>query len=249
MIEPIEHKQAGGRLAGKVALVTGSAGGIGLATARIFAQEGATVVGADRAIPASPDETFSSIMLDVADEQAWNDAVAEIERRYGRIDVLVNNAGITGTGMPVHEEALADWDYALRVNLTSVMLGMRRVIPLMLSNGRGSIINTSSIWGNVAVPAAASYHAAKGGIRTLTKHAALAYAARGIRVNSVHPGIVETPMTSGMSERNAATIAGTPMGRMGQPSELAAGYLFLASGESSFMTGAELVIDGGYTAQ
>lgn len=238
-----------GRLAKKVALVTGAAGGIGFATAELFAQEGATVIAADLSAPTAAVVGVRSIRLDVGDEDGWSAAIAEIEREHGRIDVLVNNAGIAGTGAPVHEETLDGWAAAIRVNLTGVMLGMRGVIPLMLRTGGGSIINTSSIWGNVAVPAGASYHASKGGVRTLTKHAAVAYASRGIRVNSVHPGIVETPMTTAKPGLNELTIAATPMGRMAQPIELAHGFLFLASEESSFMTGSELIIDGGYTAQ
>jgi len=241
-----------GRLSGKIALVTGGGRGIGLATAELFAAEGATVVAADREIPAEDSEgpSFRFASLDVSSEAGWRNIVSDLMRRYGRIDILINNAGIAGSYASVEAEALEDWNATIAVNQTGVFLGMREVLPHMRANRRGSIVNVSSIWGITAVPGAAAYHATKGAVRMMSKQAAVDYAKDGVRVNSIHPGIIATPLVAQQAaEVSAAVIAATPMGRMGAPEELAAGCLFLASDESSFMTGAELVIDGGYTAQ
>jgi NAD(P)-dependent dehydrogenase (short-subunit alcohol dehydrogenase family) len=166
------------------------------------------------------------------------------------VDILVNNAGIGGSYQSIAEENRADWQRVLDVNLTGVFLGMREVLPSMRARKAGSIINFSSIWGNAAVSGVAAYHATKAAVRHLTKHAAVTYAADNVRVNSIHPGITSTPVIATQAEEvTAKVIAATPLGRMAQPIEIAQGVLFLASDESSFMTGAELVIDGGYLAQ
>ena len=162
----------------------------------------------------------------------------------------MNNAGIVHCYEPLHGTDMASWQRVIAVNLTGSFLGMQRVLPAMREARRGSIVNFSSIWGTVGVAGAAAYHAAKGAIRNLTKHAAVTYAPENIRVNSVHPGLIRTPLVEAQSdEMNAGIIGQTPMGRMGTPLEVAQGCLYLASDESSFVTGSELVIDGGYLAQ
>lgn len=237
------------RLEGKVALVTGAAQGIGLAVAKTFAREGATVVGGDvREFEVGVG--FETHHLDVSSPKDWEHVVRSIVAKYGRVDVLVNNAGIVKSYEPVHGTDLESWQLVLSVNLTGSFLGMQAVLPAMRAARKGSIINFSSIWGNVGVSGAAAYNAAKGGVRNMTKNAAVTYAKENVRVNSVHPGLIRTPLVIAQAdEMNAGIIAQTPMGRMGTPEEVAFGCVFLASDEASFMTGSELVIDGGYLAQ
>jgi 3alpha(or 20beta)-hydroxysteroid dehydrogenase len=242
-----------GRLRGKVAIVTGGARGIGRATAELFAREGAHVYAPDVNEPplSFGHDRIHSSQMDVSSEKDWQQLIAAVLARHGTIDVLVNNAGIGGSLCAVVDETLESWQRVLAVNETGVFLGMRAVLPCMRARRRGSIINVSSIWGIAAVAFAAAYHASKGAVRHLSKHAAVAYATDNIRVNSVHPGIIATPLVlEGQSEQaSARVVAATPLGRMGQPLEVAQGILFLASDESSFVTGTELVVDGGYLAQ
>ncbi len=238
-----------GRLDGKVALVSGAAQGIGRAVAELFAEEG-TVVHAGDVKPVAPARNIEPLTLDVTRPEDWAKAVDTILARHGRLDILVNNAGIVRAYEQMLETDLEAWNAVVAVNLTGSFLGIKAVLPAMRAAGRGSIVNFSSIWGSVGVAGAAAYNAAKGGVRNMTKNAAVTYAGENIRVNSVHPGLIRTPLVVAQSdEMNAGIIAKTPMGRMGTPLEVARGCLFLASDEASFITGAELVIDGGYLAQ
>ncbi len=238
------------RLEGKVALITGAAGGIGHAVAGLFASEGAIVIAADIK---PPQKTYAgdveTIMLDVTSEEQWASAVAAIVRKHGRLDVLINNAGIIAYE-PLDKLEMKDWQKMIAVDQTGVFLGMREAVRVMRKQQAGAIVNISSIWGSAAVPGAHSYHAAKGAVRNMSKNAAMTYAGEGIRVNSVHPGFIHTPLTDAQNpDLNRIVIDTTPMKRGGQPIEIAYGCLFLASDEASYVTGAELNIDGGYLAQ
>jgi NAD(P)-dependent dehydrogenase (short-subunit alcohol dehydrogenase family) len=254
-----------GRLAGKVALVTGAASGLGAETARRLAREGAAVMLSDLSIGDGEAVTAEIIAAggravfiahDVTSEDDWTAAVTATTTRLGRLDILVNNAGIVGNQLELMTHSLADWRRILAVNLDGVFLGMRAVGPVMAGQGGGSIINLSSIMGKVAMPNVTAYAASKGGVLMLTKAAAVEWAPLGIRVNSVHPGFIDTPMVANAlhaaengNEMRSAIIAAHPLGRLGVPREIADAIVFLASDEASFMTGAELVVDGGYTAQ
>lgn len=237
------------RLDGKVAIVTGAGRGIGRAIAEALHAEGAVTIATSRA---ASDPTFGPIeyaQLDVADEADWQRVVDDVLERHGHIDVLVNNAGIIAYE-PLHELSVADWQSVVATNQTGVWLGMREVVPHMITQGGGSIINISSIWGSAAVGGAHAYHATKGAVRNMSKNAAITYATQNVRVNSLHPGFIETPLTDAQApEVNEYVVSQTPMGRAGKPHEIAAGVVFLASDEASFVTGSELVIDGGYLAQ
>ena len=247
------------RLEGKVALITGAARGQGAAEARLFAAEGASVVITDvrdDALVSLEKElldsgaTVSATRLDVADEADWDRAVQHATAVFGELNVLVNNAGILDMA-GVEQTSLEVWNRIVAVNQTGVWLGMKSAIPSMRRAGGGSIVNVSPIYGLIGSGAAAAYQATKGAVRLLTKTAAIQYAPEGIRVNSLHPGVIDTGMVDEEvpAESRPALIAATPLGRMGRPEEIARGALFLASDESSFMTGSELVLDGGYTAQ
>jgi NAD(P)-dependent dehydrogenase (short-subunit alcohol dehydrogenase family) len=265
------------RLQGKSALVTGAASGIGRATAIALAREGAAVMLTD-IDDAGGCETLALVEKlgvragyrhhDVADEAAWIRVVADTLAAHGHLDTLVNNAGI-GTGMLVTEMPLEAWNRQLAINLTGVFLGIKHSIPAMRANGKGgSIINISSVAGLEGAAGLAGYCATKGGVRLFSKAVAKEYAADKIRCNSVHPGIIDTPIWTKIDQGglqqtmdalgaqpgsnsvpvDAIAMVNTPLQRPGQPEEIAAGIVFLASDESSFVTGSELVIDGGWTA-
>jgi NAD(P)-dependent dehydrogenase (short-subunit alcohol dehydrogenase family) len=237
------------RLDGKVAIVTGSARGIGRAIAEVFAEEGATVIATGRGAEATFPAGIDYRQLDVASEDDWKRVVGDVVADHGRVDVLVNNAGIIAYES-LDELTTDTWEQIVAVNQTGVWLGMREVIPPMKANRAGSIINVSSIWGTVAVAGAHAYHATKGAVRNMSKSAAITYAKDNVRVNSLHPGFILTPLTEAQDPAvNEYVVSQTPMGRAGLPREIAIGVVFLASDESSFMTGSELVIDGGYLAQ
>ncbi len=238
-----------GRLDGKVALVTGAAQGIGLALVQLFAEEGALVAAADIQVTAA-DGAMEPHRLDVTQKSDWDRVVSAVLARHERIDVLINNAGIVDCYEPIHGTDLEAWNRVIAVNQTGTFLGIQAVVPAMRQARAGSIVNLGSIWGNVGVPGVAAYQAAKGAVRNITKNAAVTYAPENIRVNSVHPGLIRTPLVAAQSDdMNAGIIAKTPMGRMGSPREVAQGCLFLASDDASFVTGTELFIDGGYLAQ
>jgi NAD(P)-dependent dehydrogenase (short-subunit alcohol dehydrogenase family) len=242
------------RFDGRVALVTGGASGIGKATALRFAAEGGSVVIADvqdeagAAVVADIEASGGAaafVHLDVTDERGWADAVASTVERFGGLDVLVNNAGI-GDTEPLEATTVDTWHKVVAVTQTSVFLGMKAAAEALKRSGHGSVVNVSSMYGIVGSGVSPAYHAAKGAVRLLTKTTALGWAQEGVRVNSVHPGFIDTPIL-GDTDRDVL-ISTTPMGRLGQPEEIAALITFLASDDASFVTGAELVADGGYTA-
>ncbi len=238
------------RLADKVAIVTGGARGIGRATAELFAEEGAHVYVADLSL----DETFGAgiefVEHDVTSEASWATLIDRVRADHGRLDVLFNNAGIVGSYDPIDTISIDDWNRIFGINVHGVFLGSRVAVPLMRESGGGSIINTSSIWGIAGAAGVAAYTASKGAVRLLSKNLALSYVGDGIRSNSLHPGIIDTPLIAAQDAGiTSGVVEATPMKRLGTPRELAYGALFLASDESSYMTGAELVIDGGYTTQ
>jgi NAD(P)-dependent dehydrogenase (short-subunit alcohol dehydrogenase family) len=238
------------RLKGKVALVTGASRGIGFAVAELFAREGAIVyAGSSSNASGISAAGVTGVELDVSKEEHWKRVVAGIVAAHGRVDVLVNNAGIAVYDA-VHNCSTENWRKVVGVNQDGCFFGMREVIPHMKAQKAGSIINVSSVYGAVAAPGAHAYHATKGAVILMSKNAAMTYAEDGIRVNSILPGFIDTPMTQAQDPAiNTVIIGLTPMKRAGTPLEIANGCLFLASDESSFMTGAELVIDGGYLAQ
>jgi NAD(P)-dependent dehydrogenase (short-subunit alcohol dehydrogenase family) len=249
------------RLAGKVALISGGARGMGAVEARLFAKEGASVVIGD-ILDAEGQRTEKDIRgaggeavfvhLNVTREADWATAVAIAVDRFGKLDILVNNAGVGGGGR-IEDTTLETWNRVMDVNATGVFLGTRAVIPAMRAAGGGSIVNISSQLGLVGVDnSSPQYQASKGAVRLLTKATAIQHARDRIRANSVHPGPIATPMTEARRadpEQYRLTLSRIPLGRYGDPEEVAHGVLYLASDESSFVTGSELVIDGGWTAQ
>ena len=248
------------RLENKVALISGGARGMGAVEAKLFAEEGAKVIIGDileeegRKVEAEINEAGGEcvfVSLDVRSEEAWQNAVNEAVSRYGKLDILVNNAGIY-RAHNVEETTSDEWDQVMDINAKGVFLGTKHAIPAMRDAGGGSIVNISSVAGLVGSRATSAYNASKGAVRLLTKSTAIQYASDGIRANSVHPGTIETPMTEGFladPSMRQDRMDRTPIGRLGKPEDVAYGALFLASDEGSFMTGSELVIDGGRTAE
>ena len=249
------------RLEGKVAMISGGARGMGASEAKLFAQEGARVVIGDvleeegRKTEAEINETGGEaifVRLDVTSEADWERAVGTAVQRFGRLDILVNNAGVL-VSSTIEDMPVEMWDHVMDVNAKGVFLGTKAAIGQMKQNGGGSIINISSISGLLGQDNVnAGYNASKGAVRIFTKAAAVQYAGDGIRVNSIHPGPIATPMTAAGRadpDRVRLTEKRTPLGRYGEPEEVAYGALFLASDEASYVTGSELVIDGGYSAQ
>ncbi len=248
------------RLAGKVAIVTGSANGMGEVEAQLFAKEGAKVIVADMSVDGGQNVVDAIVaaggearfaQIDVTSEDEWQETVKTAVATYGKLDILVNNAGISGTYQPDTLSTEA-WDRVMAINSKGVFLGMKHAIPEMQRTGGGSIVNISSISGFVGQEGIhMAYNASKGAVRIMTKSAAVQYAKDRIRVNSVHPGIMPAMTTSVLTadpEMRAKMLAQVPMGREGQREEVGYAVLFLASDEASYITGTELVVDGGYLA-
>lgn len=246
------------RYTGKTVLVTGATGGLGAEICRRLAAEGARLIAADLdgtdlsgVLAGLPGGAHEASPLDVSSEADWI-ATAARTTEHGGVDVLVNNAAI-GSIATVEEEERERWDRVLAVDATGVWLGMKHLGPVIERSGGGSIVNVASILGSTGgFGNSVAYHAAKGAVRTMTKNAALHWATRGVRVNSLHPGFVETRQLLERfegSERHAAMLANTPMGRLGRPEEVAGAVAFLGSDDAGYMTGAELYVDGGWTAR
>ena len=245
------------RLAGKIALISGAASGLGAGQARLFAREGAAVVIGDlqedlgakvvaEIAAAGGKAVFQR--LDVTSEESWKAAVARAVSEFGRLTTLVNNAGIFHPGGVV-TETREGWDRMIAVNQTGVFLGMRTAAPELLKSGNAAIVNISSLYGLIGSPDALSYHASKAAVRVMSKGAALEFAKQGIRVNTIFPGQIRTPILGDITpEQDAAIKASIPMGNVGEPEDIAYGSLYLASDEAKYVTGAELWIDGGWYA-
>jgi NAD(P)-dependent dehydrogenase (short-subunit alcohol dehydrogenase family) len=254
-----------GRVDGKVVLVTGAATGIGRATCILLAREGATVAVTD----VKHEEAHETVRLvreaggraeywalDVTSEDEVEAVFAHVKETFGPIDVLVNNAGVVSSGTPTHDTTLEEFERVQRINMTGVFLCTKHAIPDMLESGRGSIINVSSIAGLVGNAGLSPYNASKGAVRLFTKSTAVEYAPRQIRVNSIHPGAIWTPMVEEVVNRSEDPVAARagfdalhPLGHIGEPDDIGWAIVYLASEESKFITGAEFVIDGGWTAQ
>lgn len=245
------------RLAGKIALISGAASGLGAGQARLFAREGAAVVVGDlqedlgakvvaKITAAGGKAVFQR--LDVTSEESWKAAVARAVSEFGGLTTLVNNAGIFHPGGVV-TETREGWDRMIAVNQTGVFLGMRTAAPELLKSGNAAIVNISSLYGLIGSPDALSYHASKAAVRVMSKGAALEFAKQGIRVNTIFPGQIRTPILGDITpEQDAAIKASIPMGNVGEPEDIAYGSLYLASDEAKYVTGAELWIDGGWYA-
>lgn len=248
------------RVNGKVALVTGGAMGMGKSHSELLAAEGANVFVCDIDVEKGKEVVeeirrqggnAEFLRLDVSNEADWSAAIKSVKEKAGRLDVLVNNAGILVL-KPVHETSNEEWDRVFDINVRGTFLGIREAVPLMRESGGGSIINISSIYGIVGAPNSGAYIASKGAVRLMTKSCAVDLAEFDIRVNSVHPGVIDTPMTKDLLHVDEATrqslLGPTLMNRPSKPEEISKAVLFLASDESSFVHGAEIVVDGGYTA-
>lgn len=254
------------RVDGKVAIVTGGALGIGRAACLELAKEGAKVAVTD-IVDAEGQKVVDEIKglggtakywhVDTANEDEVSQAFVEIAKEFGSIDVLVNNAGIAGVNKPTHEITKDEWDKVINVNVSGVFYCTKHAIPAMKKAGAGSIINLSSIYGMIGAADLPPYHASKGAVRLMSKNDALIYAKDKIRVNSIHPGFIWTPLVEQLGKESAEGVDAFrkqldslhPIGHVGAPEDIAYGVLYLASDESKFVTGTELVIDGGYTAQ
>jgi NAD(P)-dependent dehydrogenase (short-subunit alcohol dehydrogenase family) len=259
-------KRAMQRVKDKSIIITGAALGIGRAAAILCAQQGATIAVTDineeegkkvvKEIQASGGQAHFW-HLNTADEKEVQKVFSEIHTKFGKIDVLVNNAGIAGINKPTHEISESEWDAVMAINVKGVFFCTKHVIPYLQKNQGGSIINLSSIYGLVGAHDVPPYHASKGAVRLMSKTDAMLYAKDKIRVNSVHPGFILTPLVSNLGQQFPGGPAALfkhldglhPLGHMGEADDIAYGILYLASDESKFMTGSELVIDGGYTAR
>jgi len=251
------------RVKGKVAIVTGGAGGLGKAHSLLLAKEGAKIVvtdmdeaQAERVADEINKQGGEAIFIkhDVSKEVEWSRVIRETLERFGKLDILVNNAGVN-VWKKIEDTSLDEWRWLMSINLDGVFLGTKYAIGAMKISGGGSIINISSVAGMIGTLDTSAYHASKGGVRIFTKAAALECSKAGydynIRVNSVHPGVIKTPMVEGLmndEEKRKTALSWHPIGRFGEPEDIAYGVLYLASDESKFITGAELVIDGGWTA-
>jgi 2,5-dichloro-2,5-cyclohexadiene-1,4-diol dehydrogenase 2 len=247
-----------GRLANKVALVSGAASGIGAAIARRFAGEGASVIIGDLQldlgrqvaadVSAAGAGTAVSVLLDVAKAESWAAAVRETVTRHGQLTTLVNCAGVTREqGLEVEDEA--GWHRTIAVNQTGPFLGMQAALPALLNSGNGSVVNISSVYGLIGSPGSLAYHASKGAVRVMSKSVALEFAKRGIRVNTIFPGLISTPILSHLSQEQLDMVAaGSAMGRLGEPDDIAWGAVYLASDEAKYVSGAELIVDGAWLA-
>lgn len=248
-----------GRVQDKVTIITGAARGQGESHARLFASEGAAVLMTDvldeagEAVAAELRDAGYDVIyqhMNVAEESDWEAITALAVERWGRVDILLNNAGIVGSQKSVFDEDLGSWQRMFSINQQGVFLGLKHVAPVIESTGGGSVVNTCSINGTVGNPGGFSYQASKGAVKMMTRAAAMEYAERGVRVNSISPGLVMTHMAVEEGEEsNKEFAAATPMKRAAQPIEVSNAILFLASDEASYITGADLLVDGGYTAQ
>ena len=245
-----------GRLSGKSALISGGASGLGEAQAILYAREGASVLIGDvqaekgHAVVAAIESeggTAAFIHLDVSDADNWGKAVADAVARFGKLTTLVNNAGIFHPGGIV-DETQQGWDRMIAINQTAVFLGMKAAAPALLASGNAAIVNISSLYGLIGSPNAISYHASKAAVRVMGKAGALEFAKQGIRVNTIFPGQIKTPILGDITpEQDAAIKASIPMGIVGDPMDIAYASLYLASDEAKYVTGAEIVVDGGLT--
>lgn len=248
------------RLPGRVALVTGAGSGIGAATAHRLANEGAIVVltdindaGCERVTAQLADQGAEVLALhhDVARVEDWQSVLDTTIERFGRLDILVNNAGM-GDILDIEQTTIEDWDRTIAIDQTSIFLGMKLAAEHLKKSGHGSVINISSIFGITGgFGTSPAYHAAKGAVRTLTKNVALLWAQQGVRVNSIHPGFIDTPILDAVrgTDFEQVMLQMTPMGRLGRPEEIAAAVAYLASDDASFITGCELAVDGGFLAR